>query len=194
MSIRLIVSEKIGFLWKIRENFSLGCHSERKNYVAQKIFIPQSCDGQIICSVDCREQNGISSFSMLPMVWAADPRKWNFSVSGTYFWDEILWILAKLLVLDKNVQLKSCRYSKNNGSLFRIVFLSACSFLRKMDFSWKCVENFSYDPSKLIFWSISQKILVWQWSHGQMFCSLDINEEISYSPLDSKSHTFGSRP
>ena len=44
--------------------------------------------------------------------------KWNFSVLGTYFWDEILWILAQLLVLDKNVQTKSCRSSKNNGSLF----------------------------------------------------------------------------
>ena len=44
---------------KIRKNFSCACHSERKNYVTPKILTPQSFDGQIICSVDCREQNGI---------------------------------------------------------------------------------------------------------------------------------------
>ena len=49
LSIGPIVSEKIGFLWKIRENFSLGCPSERKNDVTQKILTPQSYDGQIIC-------------------------------------------------------------------------------------------------------------------------------------------------
>ena len=45
-----------------------------KSHVTQKILIPQSCDVQMICSVDCREQNGILSFSMLPMVWAAGSR------------------------------------------------------------------------------------------------------------------------
>ena len=65
-----------------------GVTLREKNDVAQKIFIPQSCDGQIICSVDSNEQNGTSSFSMLPMVWGADPCKWNFSVSGAYFWNE----------------------------------------------------------------------------------------------------------
>ena len=63
---------------KIRKNFSFTSHSERKNDVAQKILTPRSYDGQIICSVDCREQNGILSFWMLPMVWAAGP------VSGTF--------------------------------------------------------------------------------------------------------------
>ena len=94
LSIALIVSEKIGFLWKICENFSFGCRSEGKNDVAQKILTPQSCDGQIICSVDYSEQNGISSFSILPIVWAAGPRKWNFSVSHGFFTDEFSQILA----------------------------------------------------------------------------------------------------
>ena len=85
LSIGAIVSEKIGFLWKIRENFSFACHHKRKSYVTQKILIPQSCDGHMICSVDCREQNGIPSFSMLPMVWAAGPRKWNFLVFSCIF-------------------------------------------------------------------------------------------------------------
>ena len=88
-NIGLIVSEKIGFLQKIRGNFSFGCHSERKNGVTKKIFTPLNCDGQIIFSAGFREQNGISSFSMLPMVWAEEPRKWNFSVLDAYFWDEI---------------------------------------------------------------------------------------------------------
>ena len=66
---------------KIRKNFSFTSHSERKNDVAQKIFIPQSCDWQTICSVDCREQNSISRFSILLMVWSAGLRKWNFLVS-----------------------------------------------------------------------------------------------------------------
>ena len=118
-----IVSEKIGFSWKIRENFSFGCRSEEKNDVAQKILTPQSCDGQMICSVDYSEQNGILSFSILPMVWAAGPHKWNFSVSGAFFSDKFLQILAKLLGLDKNVQLKTCRSSKSNGSLFPELFL-----------------------------------------------------------------------
>ena len=135
MLIGPIVSEKIRFLWKIRENFSLGCPSERKNDVAQKIFTPQGCDGQIICSVDCREQNGISSFWMLPIVWAVGPRKWNFSVSGAHFLDDFSWIVAKVLVLHKNVQNKSCRSPKNNVSLFPVFFLWDCSFSRKLDFS-----------------------------------------------------------
>ena len=88
LSIALIVSKKIC------ENFSFGCRSEGKNDVAKKIVTPQSCDGQIICSVDYSEQNGISSFSILPMVWAAGPRKWNFSVSRAFFTDEFLQILA----------------------------------------------------------------------------------------------------
>ena len=45
---------------------------------------PQSWDGQVIRLVDCREENGISSFSMLPIVWAAGPRRWNFSVFSHY--------------------------------------------------------------------------------------------------------------
>ena len=115
--------KKIQFSWKICKNFSFACHSERKNGIVQKISTPQSGDGQIIWSVHCREQNGKSSFSILPVVWASDPREWNFSVSSAYFWNEISWILAKLLILDKNVKLKSCRSSKNNGSLFRVLFL-----------------------------------------------------------------------
>ena len=66
LSIALIVSEKIGFLWKICENFSFGCRSGEKNDVAQKILTPQSCDGQMICSVDYSEQNGISATSIFP--------------------------------------------------------------------------------------------------------------------------------
>ena len=90
--------------------------------MTQKILTPQRYDGQIICSVDCREQNGLSSFSMLPMVWGAGPHKCNFKVSRPYFLDEFFQILAKLLVIDKKVQLNSFRSSKNNGSLF-LVFL-----------------------------------------------------------------------
>ena len=81
------------------------------------------CDGQIICSVDRREQNGPSSFSMLPMVWGAEPHKCNLMVSRPYFLDEFFQILAKLFVMDKKVQLKSFRSSKNNGSVFQVFFL-----------------------------------------------------------------------
>ena len=108
---------------KIRKNFSFTSHSERKNDVAQKILTPRSYDWQIICSVDCREQNGILSFWMLPMVWAAGPRKWNFSVFSRIFTDKFWRILAKLLILDKNFQLNSFRSSKNNGSLFPVFLL-----------------------------------------------------------------------
>ena len=85
MLIGLIVSKKIKFLWKNRKNFSFACHWGRKDDVAQKILTPQSSHGQIICSVDCRVQSGMSSFSMLPIVWAVGPRKWNFSVSYAHF-------------------------------------------------------------------------------------------------------------
>ena len=115
--------QKIRFSWKICKNSSFACHSERKNDVTPKILTPQSSHGQIICSVDCRVQSGMSSFSMLPIVWAVGPRKWNFSVSYAHFFDEFLWILAKVLVLHKNVQLTSCRSSKNNVSLFPVFFL-----------------------------------------------------------------------
>ena len=107
---------------KICKNFSCACHFERKNDVTPKILTPQSFDGQIICSVDCREQNDLSSFLMLPMVWGAGRHKWNFLVSRADFLDEFFQILAKLFVIDKKVQLKSFRSSKNNGSVFQVFF------------------------------------------------------------------------
>ena len=113
---------KLDFRDKITKIF-FACYSDCKNDVAQKIFAPQSCDGEIICSVDCREQSGILSFSMLSTVWAAGPRKWNFLLFSRIFTDEFWRILPKLLVLDKNFQLKSCRSPKNNGSLFQVLFL-----------------------------------------------------------------------
>ena len=66
---------------EIRKKFSFTCHYERKNYVTRKILTPQTFGGQIICSVDCREQNGLSSSSMLHVVWSARPHNWNFLVS-----------------------------------------------------------------------------------------------------------------
>ena len=81
------------------------CRSVETNDVdvAQKIFTPKICVGEIISSVDLSEKNGISIFSILPMVSATGPCKWNFSVSRAFFTDEFAQILAKLLVLDKNV-------------------------------------------------------------------------------------------
>ena len=60
---------------------------------------------------------------MLPMVWGAGPHKWNFLVSRADFLDEFFQILAKLFVIDKKIQLKSFRSSKNNGSVFQVFFL-----------------------------------------------------------------------
>ena len=123
LTIALIVSEKIGFSWKICENFSFGCRSEEKNDVAQKILTQQSCDGQTICSVHYSEKNSISSFSILSMVWAAGSRKWNFSVFWRIFTDDFWRISAKVFVLEKNIQQKSCRSLKNNWSRIPVLFL-----------------------------------------------------------------------
>ena len=68
-------------------------------------------------------RKGLSSFSMLPMDLDAEPHKCNFMVSRPYFLDEFFQILAKLFVMDKKVQLKSFRSSKNNGSVFQVFFL-----------------------------------------------------------------------
>ena len=46
--------------------------------------------------------------------------------------------------------------------------------MRKVDFSLKRARNFSNSPYKLTFWSICRKMLLWQWSYWQMFCSLYI--------------------
>ena len=91
-------------------------------------MIPQSCDGHMICSVDCREQNGIPSFSMLPMVWAAGPRKWNFSVFSRIFTEEFWRISAKLLVLAKNFQLKVIDLLKIMGVCFQYFFCRTVRF------------------------------------------------------------------
>ena len=74
-----------------------------QGFVTQKVLTPQIWDGQMICSVDCRERNGVSSSSMIPMIWAPGP------VSGTFWYFRVFLrtnfsqILAKLLFLDKNV-------------------------------------------------------------------------------------------
>ena len=94
-SLGSIFFEEHGENWifvKIHKHFSFGCHSERKNdvrLVTQKVLTLQSSGEQIICSVVCRKQNGLSSFSMLPMVWGAGPHKWNFLVSRAYFFGRI---------------------------------------------------------------------------------------------------------
>ena len=48
-------------------------------HVTQKILTPRSYDGQIICSVDCREQNGLSILK--DYTWfVVEGNKWNFLV------------------------------------------------------------------------------------------------------------------
>ena len=132
----------------------------------------------------------LKSFSMLPIVLAADTRQWNFSVLGTLFWMKFREFFAKLLILEKMFIRKVIDLHKIMREGFKYIFCKTVTFWENLIFHKKRVKNFSYSPFKLIIWSISLKILVWQWSHVQMSYSLGFNEDISHSPLDSKSHTF----
>ena len=79
-------------------------------------------DRYIICSVDCRERNGLSSFSMLLTVRAAGPHKWNFLVFLRIFTDKFFANFGQTIVPTQKCLTKRLQIPKNNWSLFGETF------------------------------------------------------------------------